>query len=187
MFKNGMEAKIKPRDKKIIVLIGIMGSGKTTTGFSLAQRLNLKFVDSDSEIEKKENKSVNDVFVEKGEEYVKELEKDIVKKILNANEPQVLSIGGDVFENEEVRKLIKRETISVFLEVEFDTLLQRVRKRDTRYVLENGDKEEILREIFDKKTPIYREADIVVNVTYLNKEITTNVIFNSLSQFIMDN
>jgi shikimate kinase len=161
--------KIKPRDKKIIVLIGIMGSGKTTTGFNLAQRLNLKFTDSDTEIEKTEQKPINDVFTEKGEKYVQKLEKQIVKGILEDDKPQVLSIGGDVFEDDEVRKLIKQKAISVFLEVEFDTLLQRVKKKDTRYILEAGDKEEILREIFDKKAPIYKEADVVVNVTFLIK------------------
>ena len=80
-----------------------MGAGKTTTGFSLAQRLNIKFVDSDREIEKAEGMSVNEIFDNKGEDYFKKVERKTISKILNNHQPQVLSIGGNAFDDKDIR------------------------------------------------------------------------------------
>ena len=181
-----MEETIKPANKKTIILIGMMGAGKTTTGFTLAQRLNIKFIDSDREIEKAENASIVDIFNTKGEEYFKKLERKIISKILNTHQPQVLSIGGNAFDDESIRALIKERAISVFLDVEFDTLLERVKRKNTRPLLEQGNKGEILKDLYDKKIPIYREADITVNTTYLNRDTAINVIMGSISQYIRD-
>ncbi|GMO65982.1 MAG: shikimate kinase [Rickettsiales bacterium] len=179
-----METKISPNEKKTIVLIGMMGSGKTTTGFNLAQRLNLKFIDSDAIIENKEGMSVTKIFDEKGEKYFQDLEKSIINDLLDTKKPQILSIGGSAYDDEEIRKLIKEKSISVFLEVEYNILLERVKRKNTRPLLESGDKAEILKDIYDKKISLYREADITINTTYLNKETTLNVITQSLASFI---
>ncbi len=181
-----MEERIHPANRKTIILIGMMGAGKTTTGFTLAQRLNIKFIDSDREIEKAEGMSVVDIFNTKGEEYFKKVERRTIAKILNNHQPQVLSIGGSAFDDKDIRDLIKEKAISVFLEVEFDTLLERVKRKNTRPLLEQGNKEEILREIYDKKMPIYREADITINTTYLNRDTSINVIMGSIAQYIRD-
>ncbi|MDR3290086.1 MAG: AAA family ATPase [Rickettsiales bacterium] len=182
-----MEEKVEAKDKKTIVLIGMMGAGKTTTGFNLAQRLNLKFVDSDFIIEKNEGKDVTAIFDEKGEKYFHDMEKGIITDILNSNKPQILSIGGNSYDDEEIRRLIKQKAVSIFLEVEYNVLLERVKRKNTRPLLENGDKAEILKEIFDKKISVYQEADIVINTTYLNKETSLNVIINSITQYIKNN
>ncbi len=181
-----MEEKIHPSNRKTIILIGMMGAGKTTTGFTLAQRLNIKFIDSDREIEKVECMSVVEIFEQKGEEYFKRLERKTIARILNNHQPQVLSIGGSAFDDKDIRDLIKDRAISVFLEVEFDTLLERVKRKNTRPLLEQGNKEEILKEIFDKKMPIYKEADITINTTYLNRDTSINVIMGSIAQYIRD-
>lgn len=181
-----MEEVIHPSNRKTIILIGMMGAGKTTTGFTLAQRLNIKFVDSDREIEKLEGMSIVDIFNIKGEEYFKKVERRTIAKILNNKEPQVLSIGGNAFDDKDIRDLIKEKAISVFLEVEFDTLLERVKRKNTRPVLEQGNKEEILKEMFEQKTPIYKEADITINTTYLNRDTAINVIMGSIAQYIRD-
>ena len=102
--------------RRTIVLIGMMGAGKTTTGFGLAQRLGIQFIDSDREIEKMEGLSTVEIFEQKGEEYFKEIEKKVIKKILNTTKPQVLSIGGNAYDNEDVRRIIKEKAISIFLE-----------------------------------------------------------------------
>jgi shikimate kinase len=182
-----MTEKLSPKDKKTIVLIGMMGAGKTTTGFNLAQRLNLKFIDSDKEIEKIENKSIIEIFSERGEKYFQELEKKIINDILDNEKPQILSIGGNTYDDEEIRDSIKNKAISVFLDVEYDVLLDRVKRKNTRPLLENGDKAEILREIYDKKIPIYKNADIVINTTYLSRETSINVTIKMISQYIRDN
>ncbi|HSQ97296.1 MAG TPA: shikimate kinase [Rickettsiales bacterium] len=181
-----MEEKIHPSNRKTIILIGMMGAGKTTTGFTLAQRLNIKFIDSDREIEKVEGMSVVDIFNVKGEEYFKKLERKTIAKILNSHQPQVLSIGGSAFDDKDIRDIIKEKAISVFLDVEFNTLLERVKRKNTRPVLEQGNKEEILKEIFDKKMPIYKEADITINTTYLNRDTSINVIMASIAQYIRE-
>ena len=181
-----MNEKIHPSNKKTIVLIGMMGAGKTTTGFSIAQRLNLKFVDSDKEIEKLENLTVEEVIEQKGEEYYKKLEKKIISDFLNNNQPQILSIGGNSFENDEIRKMIKEKAISIFIDVDYPILLERVKKKNTRPILEKGNKEEILKKLYDEKLPYYKKADIVINTTYLNKDTSLNVILSTIAQYIRD-
>lgn len=181
-----MEERIRPANRKTIILIGMMGAGKTTTGFTLAQRLNIKFIDSDREIEKAENMSIVDIFSSKGEEYFQKVERKVISKILNSHQPQVLSIGGNAFDDKDIRDLIREKAISVFLEVEFETLLERVKRKNTRPLLEQGNKESILKELFDKKMPIYREADITINTTYLNRDTAINVIMGSIAQYIRD-
>ena len=118
--------------------------------------------------------------------FFKKIERKTIAKILNNHQPQVLSIGGNAFDDKDIRELIKEKAISVLLEVEFDVLLERVKRKNTRPLLEQGNKEEILREIYDKKMPLYREADIVINTTYLNRDTSINVITNSIAQYIRD-
>lgn len=179
-----MEEVMHPSRRRTIVLIGMMGAGKSTTGFGLAQKLGIKFVDSDRELERLESRTVQEIFEQKGEEYFKELEKKIIKKILNTTKPQVLSVGGNSLDDDELLKTIKEKTISVFLDVDLDTLIKRVERRNNRPVLNGKDKAEAMRDIYENRYPIYSKSDIVVNTTYLNKDTTTNVIMQLISDFI---
>lgn len=179
-----MEEILHPSRRRTIVLIGMMGAGKTTTGFGLAQRLGLRFVDSDREIEKEENLTTMEIYSQKGEEYFKEVEKNIIKKIFKTTKPQVLSIGGNAFDDDEIRKIIKEKAISVFLDVDLDVLIKRVERRNSRPVLEGKNKAEVMTDIYEKKYPIYTTTDIVVNTTYLNKETTINVIMQLINDYI---
>lgn len=179
-----MEEILHPSRRRTIVLIGMMGAGKTTTGFGLAQKLGLKFIDSDREIEKAENLTTTELFEQKGEEYFKEVEKLAIKKILKTTKPQVLSIGGNAFDDPEVRQMIKEKAISVFLDVDLDVLIKRVERRNSRPALEGKDKAAIMTGIYESKHDIYSTADIVVNTTYLNKDTTINVIMQLISDYI---
>lgn len=179
-----MEEVIHPSNRKTIVLVGMMGAGKTTTGFGLAQRLGIKFVDSDREIEKLENKTATQIFEEKGEEYFKTVERKVISKILNSPQSQVLSIGGNAFDDDVIRHKIKEKAVSIFLEVDLDVLLKRVERRNNRPVLENGDKVKIMTDIYNQKMEVYSKADISVNTTFLNKETTINVIIKLLMDYI---
>jgi len=179
-----MTFKIHPADRKSIVLVGMMGAGKTTTGFGLAQRLNIKFIDSDREIEKREGKKITDIFSKVGEKDFRILERNIINDILDSKKPQVLSIGGNAFDNENIRKKIKEKAISIFLEVELEVLIERVMRRQTRPLLELGDKREIMVDLYNKKINIYRKSDIVINTTYLNRDTSISVIIKSIVDYI---
>lgn len=179
-----MEEVIHPSNRKTIVLVGMMGAGKTTTGFGLAQRLGIKFIDSDREIEKAEGTQISNIYKEKGEEYFREVERKTIKKILNSSNSQVLSIGGNAFDDEVIREKIKEKAISIFLEVDLDTLIKRVERRNNRPMLEEGNKAQIMTELYNIKTPIYSQADICLNTTFLNKDTTVNVIVKLLVEHI---
>jgi shikimate kinase len=179
-----MTLNIHPADRKSIVLVGMMGAGKTTTGFGLAQRLNIKFVDSDREIEKRENGKIADIFSMLGEEKFKTLEMRTIDNILDSTKPQVLSIGGNAFDNEKIRIKIKEKAISVFLEVDLETLIERVMRKKTRPLLELGDKREIMIDLYNKKIDLYRKCDILINTTYLNRETSIGVIIKSIVTYM---
>jgi shikimate kinase len=179
-----MEEILHPSRKRTIVLIGMMGAGKTTTGFGLAQKLGIKFVDSDREIEKAEGLTTGEIFDSKGVDYFREAEKVIIKKILKTSKPQVLSIGGNAYDDNEVRQIIKEIAISVFIDVDLDILIKRVERRNNRPLLEGKDKAEVMTAIYNEKYPIYSTTDIIVNTTYLNKDTTINVIMQLISDYI---
>jgi shikimate kinase len=179
-----MEEVIHPSNRKTIVLVGMMGAGKTTTGFGLAQRLGIKFIDADREIEKAEGCPISEIFKNKGEEYFREIERKTIRKILNSNNSQVLSIGGNAFDDDVIRGRIKDKAISIFLEVDLDTLIKRVERRNNRPMLEEGDKAQIMTDLYNQKTPLYSQADICLNTTFLNKDTTINVIVKLLVEHI---
>ncbi|MDR2078058.1 MAG: shikimate kinase [Rickettsiales bacterium] len=179
-----MEEVLHPSRRRTVVLIGMMGAGKTTTGFGLAQKLGIKFVDSDKEMERAENLTTVEIFEKKGGEYFKELEKNIIKKALKTPKPQVLSVGGDAYDDEEVRRAIKEKTISVFIDVDLDVLIKRVERKNNRPLLEGKDKAQVMTAIYNEKYPIYSTTDIVINTTYLNRDTAVNVIMQLISDYI---
>ena len=95
-----------------------------------------------------------------------------------------MSIGGNSFDDEELRELIKEKAISIFLDVELDTLIKRVERRNNRPMLEGKDKAAVMTELYEEKYPIYSTCDIVVNTTYLNKDTAINVIMQLISDYI---
>ena len=103
---------------------------------------------------------------------------------MNTTKPQVLSIGGNAYDNEDVRKMIKEKAISIFLDVDLDVLIKRVERRNNRPLLEGKDKAEIMTQIYNDKYDIYNTTDIVVNTTYLNKDTTINVITQLIADYI---
>ena len=114
-----------------IVLVGMMGSGKTSTGRRLAQRLGLGFVDADVMIEQAAAMSIEDIFARHGEAYFRDGEKRVMARLLSEG-PRVLATGGGAFMNAEVRNRIATEGISIWLKADFDVLWKRVRRRTTR-------------------------------------------------------
>ena len=179
-----MAEALHPSMRRTIVLVGLMGAGKSTTGSGLANKLGIRFIDSDKEVEIAEKRTIAEIYSQDGEEYFKKVEKKVIKKILNTNKPQVLSIGGNSFDDEDLRDIIKEKAISVFLDVDLDVLIRRVERRNNRPSLEGKDKPTVMTELYNEKYEIYSSCDVVVNTTYLNKDTTISVLIQKIQDFI---
>lgn len=149
-----------PKSNKTIVLVGLMGAGKTTVGRRLAKRLGLEFADSDFEIEKAAQMSVGEIFETYGEEYFRAGERRVIARLMGGRPSRVLATGGGAFINDETRELMKSEAITIWLDATLQVLIERTGRRDTRPLLKNGDPEDILRNLLQERGPIYAEADI---------------------------
>jgi len=144
-----------------IVLIGLMGAGKTTIGRRLAKKLNMPFADADTEIEKAAGKTVPEIFEEHGEQYFRDGERRVIDRLLQ-EQPRVLATGGGAYMNADTRSTIALNGISVWLKADFDLLMKRVRKRSNRPLLKSDDPEAVMQKLIEERYPVYGEANIVV-------------------------
>ncbi len=145
-----------------LVLIGLMGAGKSTIGRRLAKTIGWRFVDSDEEIEAAAGCSIADIFTIHGEPIFRDLERRVIKRLLGEG-PLVLATGGGAWMQEDVRATIRAQATTVWLRAELDILTDRVSRRDHRPLLETGDKRTILKRLMDERYPIYEEADLIVD------------------------
>ena len=148
-----------PKLRRTVVLVGMMGSGKTAIGRALAQRLGVPYVDSDAEIEAAAKATIAEIFEKSGEAFFRDREAEIIARLLQT-EPCVLSTGGGAFLAERNRAAISRQGVSVLLDVDLDLLWERVRHKDTRPLLRTPDPRKTLAEIFEARRPIYALADL---------------------------
>ena len=148
--------------KKTIVLVGIMGAGKTTIGRNLADRLQLQFLDADKEIEEAAGCTISEFFEKYGEEEFRKGEERVISRILGGN-PCVLATGGGAFISQATRLLIKKTATSLWLRVSFEVLAKRLDKRVGRPLLQTSDPEKTLRSLMEERYPIYSEADLTVD------------------------
>jgi shikimate kinase len=144
-----------------IVLVGMMGAGKTSVGRRLGAALDLPFVDADAEIEQVSQMSIPEIFARHGEAYFRAGEARVIARLLGQG-PKVLATGGGAFMNPETRQRIAEAGISVWLKAEFDVLMKRVRKRSNRPLLASPDPEATLRALIDARYPTYALADLTV-------------------------
>jgi shikimate kinase len=163
-----------------VVLIGLMGAGKSSIGRRLADRLGLPFVDADHEIEVAAGKSIPEIFADHGEEYFREGERRVIARLLE-NGPQVLATGGGAFMNEETRRLIEARGVSVWLRAELPLLLRRVQKRSDRPLLKTGDPEHVMKELMAKRYPVYAMADVTVESRDVQHTQMVNEVIKGLS------
>ena len=149
--------------KKNICIMGLMGSGKSIIGKDLSKYLDLKFYDTDKEIEKKTKKSINSIFKEHGESYFRDIEEKICVDLLNYNNC-VISLGGGSIINKKIRKEVKQNSYSIYLQVKINNLLERLKSSKKRPLLnKNIDNRETLKNLFDKRRKFYENADFIVN------------------------
>jgi shikimate kinase len=147
--------------RRSIVLIGMMGAGKSSVGRRLAARLNLPFVDADAEIEKAASMTIPEIFAAHGEPYFRAGEARVIARLLDSG-PQVLATGGGAFMNPETRATIRAKGVSIWLNAPFDILLRRIKRRSDRPLLAGADAAETLRRLMAERYPVYAEADLTV-------------------------
>ena len=163
-----------------IVMVGMMGCGKSAIGRRLANALDLRFVDADDEIEKAAGMSINEIFAQLGETHFRDGERRVIARLLTGG-PQVLSTGGGAFMNEETRTSIKGCGVSVWLRAELPILMRRVMRRDNRPMLKTPNPEARMRELLDLRNPIYGEADIVVESREIAHEVIVGEILEKMA------
>jgi shikimate kinase/3-dehydroquinate synthase len=144
-----------------IVLVGIMGSGKTSVGKRLATKLGLDFVDADQEIEAAAGMTISEIFARHGESYFRDGERRVIARLLDEKQ-RVLATGGGAFMNEQTRTRIGRNGISIWLDAPLDVLMKRLRKRNNRPLLQSPDPEATMRKLMETRNPVYALADFTV-------------------------
>jgi shikimate kinase len=159
-----MDTAANPNTQTTIVLVGLMGAGKSSVGRCLAASLGRPFVDADAEIEAEAGQTISEIFASHGEAYFRRLERRVIGRLL-AERGQVLATGGGAFMDPETRALIAAGAVSVWLRAEIDILLERVMRRDNRPLLKQGDPRDILSRLIEERYPVYAEADITVDST----------------------
>jgi shikimate kinase len=147
--------------RRSIVLVGLMGCGKSSVGRRLALRLKLPFIDADDEIERAAGKTIKEMFSDHGEPYFRDGERRVIARLLNGG-PQVLATGGGAYINAETRDNIAANGVSVWLKADLPLLMRRVLKRDNRPLLEAKDPEAVMAGFMEARYPIYKLADVVV-------------------------
>lgn len=170
---------------KSLVLVGMMGAGKSSIGWRLAKKLGIPFHDSDQEVERAAGCTVADIFETWGEKAFKDAERRVVKRLLGEG-VQVISTGDGAFIDPETRELIKNHAISLWLRANPDILYERVTRRDTRPILFEGDPRKILEDMVEKRYPIYGEADLIVDSNDDAHEATVNRLIQVLKEHIYD-
>ena len=172
-----------PALDRSIVLVGLMGSGKSAIGRRLAARIGMNFVDADAEIEAAAGLSISDIFEVHGEQAFRDGERRVIARLLS--EPaHVLATGGGAFGDEGTRQKVKERAFSVWLRADFDVLLRRVSRRDNRPLLKVENKEEVLRRLIEERYPIYQEADIIVQSQDGPHEETVIDVIGALKRLI---
>src|ERR1700730_4047470 len=144
-----------------VVLVGMMGAGKSSIGRRLAGRLGIPFADADNEIETAAGMSIPDIFSTYGEPDFRAGETRVIARLLE-NGPQVLATGGGAFINADTRNAVSAHGISVWLKAEFDVLMRRIKRRQDRPMLKTDDPAETLRALMEERYPVYAQADITI-------------------------
>ncbi len=162
-----------------VVLVGLMGAGKTTVGRRLASRLGMPFVDADAEIETAAGRSIQEIFEDFGEVEFRKGERRVISRLLSG-EPMVLATGGGAFMDPKTRERIKRQARSVWLKADVALLAERTARRDTRPLLKDSDAEAVLKKLADERYPVYAEADITVESGQGPHEQVVDAILDAL-------
>ncbi len=164
---------------RTVVLIGLMGAGKSCIGRKLAARIGAPFVDADEEIERAAGLTVAEIFAKYGESAFRDGERRVMSRLIQGS-PSIVSAGGGAFMDAETRDLIKGNAVSIWLRADLETLVARTKGRSHRPLLNKGDPREILAELMRVRGPTYAEADLVVETGVDNPNVTTARVLAAL-------
>jgi shikimate kinase len=170
--------------RRSIVLVGMMGAGKSSVGRRLAVRLGLPFADADTEIEAAAGMSIPDIFERHGEPAFRSGEARVICRLLDAG-PQVLATGGGAFMNADTRAAIRDKGISVWLKADFEILMRRIKRRTDRPMLKTDDPAQTLRQLIAQRYPTYAEADITVESREIPHGMVVEDVVTSLRQYLL--
>lgn len=170
-----------PLRQKTIVLVGLMGVGKSSVGRRLATALNLPFRDADNEVEAAAGRSISEIFAELGEPAFRDGERRVIARLLE-EPPHVLATGGGAFVNAETRALINEKAISVWLKADIELLARRVGRKDTRPLLKGKDPVAVLTELARVRNPAYAEAQVHVQTGDTPHGVAVDAILTALRE-----
>ena len=176
----------KSMDGLFVVLIGLMGAGKTNLGQRIASATGLPFIDTDAEIEKAAGCTVGEIFERFGEKEFREGERRVIERLLQG-EPAVMATGGGSFMDPSTRKLIRKKGISIWLRADLELLHDRTKRRNHRPLLKNEAPKETLKRLIKERYPNYSEADITFDVSNEPVFETTNRLLATLIAYGSDN
>ncbi|WP_114522121.1 shikimate kinase [Altererythrobacter sp. ZODW24] len=176
-------AQITGHIHKPVVLIGLMGSGKSTVGRRLAKMMGTGFVDSDQEIESAAQLSIPEIFERFGETHFRDGERRVIARLVEEG-TGVIATGGGAFMDEETRALILESTIAVWLDCDIDTLVERTSRKDNRPLLKNGDPHEILSRLHREREPAYAQAQVRVKAEDGPHEDTAMQILEAIDAWL---
>lgn len=160
--KLSAPALVAALQSRSLVLVGMMGAGKSSIGRRLAARLEIPFVDADAEIERAAGMTISDIFAKHGEASFRSGEARVIARLLEAG-PQVLATGGGAFMNTDTRVLIGQKGISIWLKADYDILMRRIRRRNDRPLLNTENPADTLKRLIEERYPVYGLADVTVH------------------------
>ncbi|AMJ61937.1 shikimate kinase [Bosea sp. PAMC 26642] len=170
--------------QRAIVLVGMMGSGKSSVGRRLGARLGLSFVDADTEIETAAGMTIPEIFSQRGETEFRDGERRVISRILTTRAPLVLATGGGAYMNAETRGRIAELGISIWLRAEPDVLMRRVRKRSNRPLLQTADPDATLRRMLLEREPVYALADLTLTSRDVPHEVVVEDAILALDRYL---
>jgi shikimate kinase len=167
-------------NSRTIVLVGLMGSGKSSIGRRLAAALEMPFVDADTEVEAAAGQSIPEIFAGLGEAAFREGERRVIARLLD-DPPHVLATGGGAFVNDETRALILKKGVSVWLKADLDVLVRRVARKNNRPLLADRDPAQVLQELATARYPFYAQADITVETGDTQHKAAVDAVIEALT------
>ncbi|WP_375636458.1 MULTISPECIES: shikimate kinase [unclassified Bartonella] len=170
-------------DERALVLVGLMGAGKSVIGKRVATMLRLPFYDSDQEIEKAAQMTITEIFEIYGESEFRALEQRVILNLMKKN-PLVLATGGGAYINENIRKAIHKNGISIWLKVDLDILMQRVSKHPTRPLLQTANPKETMQKLMEQRYPIYAKANLTINSHKESRHTVAQNVIRSVQHYL---
>ncbi len=171
--------------RRCIVLVGLMGAGKSTIGRKTAQILSLPFVDADHEIETASRMTIPELFEAYGEPEFRALERRVIARLLKQG-PQVLATGGGAYMSADTRRAIARHGVAVWLKADIDVLMERVMRKQNRPLLKTADPRETMRKLIDERYPVYGQADVTVVSRDEKKDVIATELVSALGEHLKE-